>query len=378
MVIRPVSDVVWPRSSGRYLEKALWSTSGVLSSCPMLQIHLDSPSRDAQEDGHDLGSVLHFRLAAPEPATADPALEHRCFLEHEGVRYGKPLRDWSQEPELAVFPEAPGDYRLLVQWRRQGQGGWSELAFRMGERMQEACGPARIQQTEGDGLWAPTRWEAGLFQQWEQGMRDFLRPFLGPGAVAYDIGANLGTYAFLLADLVGPAGQIFAFEANPVCIHFLRANRELAGAAGVRILPMAIGQERGLCPFTLNYGNSNLGVSAPSGVYAAKQGHEIQVELWPLDQVVEELELPPPALIKMDIEGAEAAAVAGMRYTLENHHPVLILELHGLGPARDTLVSLDALGYSYRAPELEQGFIGVEEVLEHYGDQVFQIAALPG
>src|SRR5439155_282135 len=56
---------------------------------------------------------------------------------------------------------------------------------------------------------------------------------LRPGAVALDIGANVGCYSLLFGQWVGPAGRVFAFEPSPesfagLCRHI--ALNRLAGA----------------------------------------------------------------------------------------------------------------------------------------------------
>lgn len=50
---------------------------------------------------------------------------------------------------------------------------------------------------------------------WEMWLTEVLASVLKPGMVAVDIGANLGYFTMLMADLVGPGGSVHAFEPNP-------------------------------------------------------------------------------------------------------------------------------------------------------------------
>ncbi len=49
----------------------------------------------------------------------------------------------------------------------------------------------------------------------EAGLRTALRSFIKPGMSVVDLGANVGLFTTLMADLVGPAGKVYAFEPNP-------------------------------------------------------------------------------------------------------------------------------------------------------------------
>jgi FkbM family methyltransferase len=51
-----------------------------------------------------------------------------------------------------------------------------------------------------------------------------LRKYLRPGMTVYDIGANIGFFSLLAARLVGSAGGITAFEADPEIAARLREN----------------------------------------------------------------------------------------------------------------------------------------------------------
>jgi hypothetical protein len=59
-----------------------------------------------------------------------------------------------------------------------------------------------------------------------------------------------------------------------------------------------------------------------------------------------------PDLVKMDIEGAEVAALRGAAKLLDEHRPTLICELHGTNVAVTEL--LESHGYDVRAVETPQ------------------------
>lgn len=49
---------------------------------------------------------------------------------------------------------------------------------------------------------------------WEMWLTELLTEIVKPGMTVVDVGANLGYFTLLMADLVGPAGSVHAFEPN--------------------------------------------------------------------------------------------------------------------------------------------------------------------
>ena len=64
---------------------------------------------------------------------------------------------------------------------------------------------------------------------WEFWISDFIWRNLRPGFRVLDVGANLGYYTVLAADLVGPQGQVTAFEPNPRMFELLQRNAGING-----------------------------------------------------------------------------------------------------------------------------------------------------
>jgi FkbM family methyltransferase len=64
---------------------------------------------------------------------------------------------------------------------------------------------------------------------WEMWLTEVLANVVRPGMVAVDIGANLGYFTMLMADLVGPSGSVHAFEPNPAMATRLIKSAEVNG-----------------------------------------------------------------------------------------------------------------------------------------------------
>ncbi len=163
------------------------------------------------------------------------------------------------------------------------------------------------------------------YGEWAQQEVAFLTRLLRPGDVALDIGAHIGTLTVPLARAVGPNGVVFAFEAQRLVYHNLCTNLHLNGLANVHV-QNAIVTDTGGCvhlreiPYDgwRNSGGFTIppeAASPPSGLYTPKLV---------LDQHL--AHLPRCRLVKMDVEGHEAAALRGMARLIDRCRPILYLE----------------------------------------------------
>lgn len=157
----------------------------------------------------------------------------------------------------------------------------------------------------------------------ETSVQEAIVRHLGPGDVLYDIGANLGFFSLLGARIVGPQGQVYAFEPAPDNAGAIRHHAELNHLANLSVREQAVAASSGQGRLQLVQDRS---WSKLEG-YGEHPGTErvIDVELVTIDDA----DLPPPTLVKIDVEGAELKVLQGMRATLERHRPAVICEVHG-------------------------------------------------
>lgn len=190
-----------------------------------------------------------------------------------------------------------------------------------------------------------------------------LRSMTRPGEVVYDVGANIGLYTRLMATL--GAGEIVAFEPVAANRALYRRNVALGRIAErVRCLPLALSDRNEEGTFQLDDMQSTSGTLDRVTGGAASEGRR-NLGLAPktewvvcrtLDSLVAAGEVPPPDLMKVDVEGAEEMVLAGGLHVLETHRPRLLVELHGAPVARAVAKRLLDLGYTCRGvvvPELD-------------------------
>lgn len=143
--------------------------------------------------------------------------------------------------------------------------------------------------------------------------------------VAFDIGAHVGNHSLYLAAVCGLT--VYAFEPHPESFRMLQANLALNPSLDVRAVNCAAGAHEGRARFA---GRMQLKTG---------RGH---VPVRALDELVEPCDL---AVVKVDVEGMEPEALAGMARHLVRTRPVVYTETHTRTAGRRTAAVLEPLGY---------------------------------
>lgn len=155
-----------------------------------------------------------------------------------------------------------------------------------------------------------------------------------------DCGANIGL-ATLYFRRQYPGARITAFEADPVVCAMLRRNLQANGASDVEIVEAAVWDREGEIAFNAE-GTDSGAVEAVAGPMS---GQVITVPTVSLRRWIEQT---PVDLIKLDIEGAELAALEGVRDLL-SRVGAMVIEVHELKPGHRLLGPLldllDRAGY---------------------------------
>jgi FkbM family methyltransferase len=201
--------------------------------------------------------------------------------------------------------------RFLTWWLRRGWRGFHTL-----RRLRHACGGSqrlRLRTPYGSVFnLDPVAYIDGIVLRegyYESEVFEALRPYLGAGAVFWDIGSNFGLHSITIK-LLYPATQVFAFEPNPVMIGEIKAHAQLNGVE-LDVLPYALADSGGPRIFHVN-NQGNAGMSTLHAWSLASYQQQITVECARGDELVATHRLPPPTVIKLDVEGGEADVLTGL------------------------------------------------------------------
>lgn len=130
----------------------------------------------------------------------------------------------------------------------------------------------------------------------------------GRNAFVLDIGANCGAFAVPLGIAAGAGSRVVAFEPNPVMIGRLGHNITLNDLGGViRVEGCALGSEAG--EGILNFRARNFGQASLMPIRKRARNGNTLVPVRPLLDFVAEAEGHHVSVLKIDVEGAEVAAL---------------------------------------------------------------------
>jgi FkbM family methyltransferase len=185
------------------------------------------------------------------------------------------------------------------------------------------------------GLTVKQRLEARSFAPWgaqayavltgthEIQVQQVLVRSLRAGDVVWDVGANIGYLSLLAARIVGPRGRVVAIEPDADCARAIRTNAALNDLHQIEVLEAAASDRSGVADLVVVRDRLWTRLASVGDHHQGEQ--RVQVPTVALD----DLDGPPPALIKIDVEGAELDVVAGMRRLLRDARPIVVCEMHG-------------------------------------------------
>jgi FkbM family methyltransferase len=157
-----------------------------------------------------------------------------------------------------------------------------------------------------------------------------LRRLVPRDALVLDIGANIGAHTLALADLVGPAGRVLAFE--PTDYAYTKLSRNLA-------LNPDLARRVAACHCFLAPADA---APVPSAIYSAwplareeglhakHLGREMatqQAQARSIDSILAELADRPVSLVKLDVDGFECDVLKGATKLLAETRPIFVMEL---------------------------------------------------
>lgn len=161
-----------------------------------------------------------------------------------------------------------------------------------------------------------------------------IRKWLEPGDVSVDCGANVGLVSALMAQSVGRTGKVYAVEGCPATATKLDTVLASLRLSQVQVVRKAISDCAGEVIFSNNSSQSVANSIQPNSILTGTASHHgVRVPTVSLEELLASVPRLP-ALVKLDIEGAEPLAFQGWT-SLKNSQdpPAFIFEVFPRGLA---------------------------------------------
>jgi FkbM family methyltransferase len=222
------------------------------------------------------------------------------------------------------------------------------LSGKIADRLESASSPRKIvRMAEGFKMsldlsesYERRMYYSGLYATY---LTRLFKRLVEPGDTVIDGGANIGYFSLLAAKRLGKHGTVHAFEPIPHTFEVLNENIRLNGFSNIHAKQRALTRNAGELRFEIPtdvYSGKSLGRLATTALLGS--GSQLTVPACTLDEYAALSDINSIKLVKLDVEGSEVEAIAGMQHLLSYHRiSYLICEL--------ATTLLDKMGISYSA-----------------------------
>jgi FkbM family methyltransferase len=169
-----------------------------------------------------------------------------------------------------------------------------------------------------------------------------------PGATVIDVGANVGLFSVPLARAVGLSGTLIAIEPLAENVARLRANVDRNRLDNVVVYEVAASDRPGT--LELELGDDPAYASATGVRENRGLGVTASVDAMRLDDIWLDLGCPTVPVLKIDVEGAEDAVLAGATQLLQACAPSVLVECGDAAALERIVDRLAEFGYVVEQP----------------------------
>lgn len=169
---------------------------------------------------------------------------------------------------------------------------------------------------------------------WESRVLNACLLAIKKGDVFFDIGANVGFMSIEVATRRQGSVEVIAFEPIPALARSILRSARINGANNVHVMSTMLGSTTGKAElFIPSHSIHASAIARESSAYA------VTCPMTTVDELVRDGTLPPPNVIKIDVEGGELEVFRGASEVISTHAPTIIFEAD---------VNMERFAYSLR------------------------------
>jgi FkbM family methyltransferase len=162
-------------------------------------------------------------------------------------------------------------------------------------------------------------WRSTTVREKEPELLDWLKKH-SKESVFFDIGANIGLYALIFSSFSAPSST-FAFEPSPMNLRQLALNVNINNLQDkITVLPIALSCHDSTTRLVIpknDEGGAMNNIKSLSDV-EMYGGFNLNILQFGLDSLIEKQMIPPPNIMKIDIDGGELPLLQGALETLND------------------------------------------------------------
>ena len=165
-------------------------------------------------------------------------------------------------------------------------------------------------------------------RRWDPELLTIAKLLVSRGDRVWDVGANVGLFSKAAASRAGAEGSVLSIEADLDAVALLnRTSRHcVRGDAAMTVLPVAVSDSSGFIQFAI--AQRARAPNAIAGFGSTQTGGVREIRTLPcvtLDSLLGHF--LPPAVLKIDVEGAELGVLGGAQQLLGQARPLIYCEV---------------------------------------------------
>jgi FkbM family methyltransferase len=160
----------------------------------------------------------------------------------------------------------------------------------------------------------------------EKQVTEMLLSSLKKACCFVDVGTNLGWYTCLASKNM-PEGIIYGFEMDNLNYALLQKNLAINQCDNTEVYHAAISDVAGMIRYKRQFNFPSVSFRLSLDDEEIRPDELVSVESLTLDDFFENRQVRPD-VIKIDVEGAEINVLRGMKKIIQEHKPILFIEVH--------------------------------------------------